>query len=540
MADGLSQFQFQRRRPHLDCAATESLGAYFQDEWKATRKLTINMGLRWDFFQVPHDVDRKWRSLRLDILSTASDGRQLPTMVPGPNQNYDFYGTEDRFFMPRVGMAYRATDQWVVRAGGGWFANAQQMNNMTILDLQPPYSGTNGWSQVDQVAQVLAFNYGGQSYTQQTRKFTPGSQILTLDNPFPGQGTTVARTNVLLFPPDNKSSSVVQWSFDVQRALPYKVFLTVGYVGSKTSHIDNTVPNFNSPDPSTNTDFNSRRPFQAYVSQGEGNQPRLLGTIRYLDSYANANYNALQVHAQKRYSRGFTAGVAYVYGKALGEGYGRNDPSGDVVSTYQDPRNRRANRERYGFDVTHNAVLNFVYQLPVFSHSKGLVGGAFGGWQAGGIINLRTGFPFTLQGGTLNTNSTSYPDRVGDGRLGGAASRTLWYDPAAFRRTDCNIAAHPELCHYGNAAPDALVSPGLHTLDLSLAKNWTIHPIGDRGRLQFRAEAFNALNTPQLGVPNGLSYVGLDSLVPDGPRVGEIRSLRQPMRIFQFGIKLYF
>jgi hypothetical protein len=508
-------------------------GAYFQDEWKATRKLTINMGLRWDFFQVPHDQNKKWRSLRLDVLSTASDGRQLPTMVPGPNQDYDFYGAEDRFFMPRLGMAYRVTDQWVIRAG-------QQMNNMTILDLQPPFSGTNGWSQVDQVAQVLAFNYGGQSYTQQTRKFTPGSQILTLDNPFPGQGTTAARTNVLLFPPDNKSSSVVQWSFDLQRALPYKIFLTVGYVGSKTSHIDNTVPNFNSPDPSTNTDFNSRRPFQAYVSQAEGNQPRLLGTIRYLDSYANANYNALQVHAQKRYNRGFTAGVAYVYGKALGEGYGRNDPSGDVISTYQDPRNRRSNRERYGFDVTHNAVINFVYELPIFRHSKGLIGGALGGWQTGGIINLRTGFPFTLQGGTLNTNSTSYPDRAGDGRLGGAATRTLWYDPTAFRRTDCNIAAHPELCHYGNAAPDALISPGLRTLDLSLAKNWAIRPIGERGRLQFRAEAFNALNTPQFGVPNGLSYVGLDSLVPDAPRVGEIRSLRQPMRIFQFGIKLYF
>ena len=98
---------------------------------------------------------------------------------------------------------------------------------------------------------------------------------------------------MLLFPPDNKSSSVVQWSFDVQRALPSRIFLTVGYVGSKTSHIDNTVPNFNQPDPSTNTDINGRRPWQAYVTQGEGNHARLLGTIRYLDSYANANYNAL-------------------------------------------------------------------------------------------------------------------------------------------------------------------------------------------------------------------------------------------------------
>jgi hypothetical protein len=77
----------------------------------------------------------------------------------------------------------------------------------------------------------------------------------------------------------------------------------------------------------------------------------------------------------------------------------------------------------------------------------------------------------------------------------------------------------------------------VHTFDLSLGKNWPIKALGEAGRLQFRAEGFNVFNTPQFGVPNGLSYVGLDSLVPDGPRVGEIRSLRQPMRIFQFGVK---
>jgi hypothetical protein len=232
--------------------------------------------------------------------------------------------------------------------------------------------------------------------------------------------------------------------------------------------------------------------------------------------------------------------LAYTYSKALGEGYGRNDPSGDVNSTYQDPRNRRANRSRYGFDVTHNAVINYVYDVPLFQNSRGWVHGAFGGWQTSGVISLHTGFPFTVSGGNLNTGFTTYPDRVADGRLGDSAARQRWYDPAAFRRTDCNLSLHPELCHYGSSAPDALVSPGVHTFDLSLGKNWPVKRIGDRGRLQFRAEAFNAFNTPQFGQPNGLSFLSLDSVVPDGPRVGEIRGLRQPMRIFQFGLKLYF
>jgi hypothetical protein len=121
-----------------------------------------------------------------------------------------------------------------------------------------------------------------------------------------------------------------------------------------------------------------------------------------------------------------------------------------------------------------------------------------------------------------------------------AASRQLCYDPTAFRRTECNIQNHPELCHYGNAGTDALITPGLHTFDLSLGKNWKFSPFGDRGKLQFRAEAFNVFNTPQVGQPNGLSYATNDSIIPDGPRVGEVRSLRQPMRILQFGLKLYF
>jgi hypothetical protein len=232
--------------------------------------------------------------------------------------------------------------------------------------------------------------------------------------------------------------------------------------------------------------------------------------------------------------------LAYTYGKALGEGYGRNDPAGNVQPTYQDPNDRRSNRGRYGFDVTHNAVLNYVWDMPMFANSKGWVHAILGGWQTSGIITLRTGFPFNLSGGNLNTNSSTYPDRIADGRLFGQATRQLWYDPTAFRRTDCNIQNRPELCHYGNAATDVLITPGLKGFDLSLGKNWNFSPLGERGRIQFRAEAFNAFNTPQFGVPNGLNYATPDSVIPDAPRVGEVRSLRQPMRIFQFGLKLYF
>lgn len=513
---------------------------YFLDEWKATRRLSLNMGLRWDYFGLATDLNRTWRTLRLDILSTASNGQSLPTVVPEPGKNFKFYDPEKRFFMPRLGLAYRASDKWVVRSGLGWYANAQQLNNFSILNLQPPLSGTFGFLQVTDVAQVIPVSYGGQDYSLQTRRFRPGSTVLTLDNPFPGQGTAAARTNVLLMVPNNKASNYIQWSLDIQRQLPFSTILTVGYVGSQTSHLDNTVPNFNSPDPSPDTDINSRRPYQAYVSAGEGNVPRLINNIRYLDSFASASYHGLQVSAQKRYSHGMTLGLAYTYSKSLGEGYGRNDPGGDVQTTYQNPRDRRSDRTRYGFDITHNAVANFVYDLPALKGASAFARGVLGGWQASGILTLRTGFPFTPNGGNLNTLFSTRPDRIGDGRLGSAATRKLWFDPTAFRRTECNIPNRADLCHYGNAGNGILVSPGARNIDMSIGKNWSIPQLGEQGRLQFRGEAFNAFNTPQFGLPNNLGWAGPDSLVPDAPRVGEIRGLRNSMRIFQVALKLYF
>ena len=128
------------------------------------------------------------------------------------------------------------------------------------------------------------------------------------------------------------------------------------------------------------------------------------------------------------------------------------------------------------------------------------------------------------------------PDRLKDGRLDNP-TRQLWYDPTAFQRVTCNIPSRQDLCHYGNAGRNILVSPGQRSLDASAFKNFLIT---ERVHVQFRAEFFNALNTPFFGQPNNLGFVSATSVVPDGPRVGEIRTLRTPMRIIQFGLKLYF
>ncbi len=476
--------------------------AYFMDDWKVSRKLTVNLGLRWDFFQVPVDALGGVRSLRLDVLSQASDGRLLPTLVPAPfTQNYPLTSSDNRYFMPRSGLAYRVTDKWIVRTGAGWFVNAQQLGNLAILARQPPNGGALSFNSVTNVAGIVSYTYAGQSYSLQTREFTPGTTILTLDNAFPGQGSVAPRTNLLILAPDNRFPSVWQWSFDIQRALPMKTLLTIAYVGSKSSNVDNTINSWNNPLPNPNTNINAMRPWQAYVSQGEGNTPRGIGNLRYLDSYANASYEGLQMTVEKHYSHGLLLNFNYVFSKALGEGYERN--SGQVNGgTYQNPLDRRPDRGRYPFDTTHNATVSVVYEMPFLNRFRGVAGGFLAGWQVNGIITLHTGYPFGLSGGNLNTGAATRPDRVADGRLGSQATRQLWFDPTAFRRTDCNIPSRPDLCHFGSAANDVLNTPGSRNLDASIYKNWKIKPLGETARLQFRMEAFNATNTRTSGSPS--------------------------------------
>ena len=514
--------------------------AYFLDDWKVSRKLTLNLGLRWDYFQVPLDDLGGIRTLRLGVLTQASDGRMLPTVIPAPrSRNYAVTSSDNRYFMPRAGFAYRMSDKWIIRGGGGWFVNAQQLNNYAILSRIAPNGGAFGFNTANQVAQTINYTYSGQNYSQQTRQFTPGSQILTLDNAFPGQSNLAIppRSNLLVLTPDNRYTNVWQWSFDIQRALPLKTVLTIAYVGSKTSNIDTTMVSWNLPPPNTNTNIAATRPYQAYVSLGEGNAPRGLGQIRYLDNFANGSYQGLQTTVEKRYSRGFIFNLAYTFSKSLGEGYERN--SGNSNS-YQDPANRRAERGRYLFDTSHNAVVSFVYEMPFLNRFKGVAGGFLAGWQVNGIVTLHTGSPFGLSGGNLNTGGISRPDRIADGRLGDKATRQLWFDPTAFRRTDCNIPGRLDLCHYGNAATDILNRPGARNADVSIYKNWRIQSFGEAARIQFRLEAFNATNSPHFGQPIGIGFVSPNAVVPDAPQQGEIRSLVSPMRILQLGLKLYF
>jgi hypothetical protein len=337
-----------------------------------------------------------------------------------------------------------------------------------------------------------------------------------------------------MVPPDARHGAVYKWSFDIQRELPWDTSLTIGYVGSHGTNAGNSHGNYNTPQPSTDTNIQPRRPYPRFYDPATPERGiQGLATIRYLDSFGSTFHQGLQVKFDKRYNRGFAWGMAYTYSKSYGDG----ENGGQEGAGYQNAFFDRGleSRGRYRFDQKHSMVAHWVWELPG-SNLSGPLKHILGGWESNGIVSLRSGFPFNVtQGGDLNTSGATRPDRVGDGRLDNP-TRAQWFDTGAFQRVTCNIS-RGDLCHYGNAGYNILDSPGQANLDFGFFKNIQMT---ERYRLQIRWEAFNALNTPYFGAPNGLSFANQNALIGDAGRAGEIRSIRTPMRIMQFGLKFFF
>ncbi len=423
--------------------------------------------------------------------------------------------------------------------GAGWYDNINHTNTFTIFNLMPPKAGSQTFQTSLVTARTIPVQGAdGNTYNIGTRRYAPGSNILTLDDPFlfrTGGKQTIRPVNVLWLPPDYKDGDVWKWSLDIQRELPGRIALTVGYAGSKGSHVGNSVANYNDPRVPSGTFRQENRPwreFHDFVNPELGIQG--VGRIRYIDSYGESFYHGLQVKVDKRYSRGLTFGLAYTLSKAHGDG----ENGGQEGASFQDAFDRRGSRGPFRFDQRHNFVGHFVWELPG-RNLQGPLKHVIGGWQANGIISLRSGFPCTVgqSGADLGMADASVrPNVVGEWRLD-KPTRARWYNPQAFQRVTCRVPGREDLCHWGNLGYNALRGPNQYQWDFSMYKNFQMT---EKVRLQFRWEAFNAFNTPYFGQPGGISFSSLSQLTPDGSRDAEIRSLWTPMRIMQFGLKLYF
>lgn len=470
---------------------------FVQDDWKLSQGVTVNLGLRYEVY-VP-DTERENRLPNYDPVG-------MRQVYAGETAD-DHANKQTRWgnLAPRFGVAWDVTGDAknVLRAGYGrsYFPVPHAAGN--LLHQNVP-------------------NQVSQNYSVETNPlvYTP-DRVPPLSNPFPlpvplkPQTTAelnAANPTVFGHAFSNETPHMDSWQVSYERQLTNTLMAEIAYAGSKGSNLI-WVGNINEVQPGPGTQA-SRRLIQPLSN---------VVTINYFDPSNSSSYNSLQVKLNQRFSSGLQFLASYTFGKSL-DYSGAPASGGGAVGGPQSVTLFEESRGPSGFDVKHRFVVSSVWQLP-FGEGHKLASSGFlkpilENWQFGGIITLSTGRPFTVTLNTgVNNGAPSWPNRIGDGRLDNPTA-DLWFDTSAF------VAPPPNT--YGDSGRGVLYAPGTQTVDVSLSRYFQV---AKRFRLQFRADAFNLFNTPQLGFPNVL--IG-------SPTAGRITTTIADNRSLQFALKLDF
>jgi hypothetical protein len=465
--------------------------AYVADDWRATAKLTLNVGLRYELDTPFSEKSNQWASF---------DPRTATVLVAGRNGVSETAGvkTFTKALAPRLGFAYQLARRTVVRGGAGIFWNtAGNGGNVLRLHRHVPFGP------------IYSFNPGNQFVTRRVSDGFPTIPPLSLafaDNP---------SGSVIGVDPDYQPGYAQQFNLTVEHELPSSLLLKASYVGNLGRHLD-TAYNLNQAVPGSGP-VNNRRPFFSV-------RPAL-ADVTWAVSDGTAAYHALQFSAEKRLAHGLSGLLSYTWAHSI-DTVGQSFGGGADGPLPQDPRNRRADRGNSPFDIRHRLTIAWNYQLPFGQGRRwlrrgGLAEYLLGGWQVNGINTFQTGLPFTptLNAATVNTGTGSRPDRIGDGTLSNPTV-DRWFDTSAF--------ATPAPFTYGNAGRNILYGPGRVNFDFSLFKEFRIK---EGLKLQFRTECFNVFNHPQFDLPNAAIGAG---------NAGTITSIVGTPRQIQFGAKIVF
>ena len=528
-------------------AATESkyYAGYFQDDWKATKRLTLNLGLRYDV-----DIPRTERYNRMETFNpfaasplaaeTGIAGLQGGLVYPGVDGNSRLqFQPQWTDFAPRLGFAYQATENTVLRGGYGIFYGPSYRQAGATL-------GNYGFSSTT-------------SYVGSPNGLTPS---LYLTNPFPnGLNPIVGSTLGLLtgigtsfetpLMGDNNVPYNENWDFEVQRQLPGNTLVDVSYVGSHGVHLNQSGENdynLNQLTPAamalgTQLEKSVANPFYGIIQTGPlagktvpqsyllAPFPQFTGVYASFLTGGYSDYNSIQVKVEKRFSQGLSLLVSFT-GQKLIDDYaiisnvGRN---AGIQNIYDGAAERAVSPN----DISRTLVVSGVYALP-FGHGQRFGSSwnraedlILGGWQVNGIATYQTGFPLVLT--TQNTSGsgslTMRPNNNGHSALltGPVESRLNKY-------FNTSVFSQPAPFTFGNTGrtlPDVR-TPGMENIDFSLFKNFQVT---EKLQAELRAEAFNLLNQVVFGAPNSVLTSG---------QFGVISNQANTPRELQFALKLLF
>lgn len=512
--------------------------AFVDDTWKVTPKLTISVGMRYELtppftdqinnlfivhvphiYQTPGAPPTDWPYFVRQGTCTDPYTANPPisirwTKTPAvcnngllPNQLMNTRYTD---FAPRFGIAFSPDAKTVIRTGFGTFFS-QDNSNSVYFDL-----ARNLAARVSTVAQTGAAN-------------------ITYDNAFPStSGLTVPVGAPYAYSdnPNHHTPYSMQYLFNIQRQFGASWSVEAGYLGSLSHHLYGFM-NQNEGIPSPSGLAIDHLPFADY------------NFIQSVEDMGNAEYNSLSLKVNKRFTAGMSLTGAYTYGVSI------DDTSGIRIQGYDTlfPQNSyciRCERGPSSFDTRHRLVVSPLYELPIgkgkpLNINNSVANAVVGGWQVGGIFTLQSGVPQTITIGPLDNSNTQSgydrPNATGAGSGTSNPSPQGWYNRAAFVLAPAG--------QFGNVGRDTALAPGIFSINAEVHKNFRM-PYKEGHQLQFRAEAFNVLNHPNFGGPNGNILFG--AAFPGAPAnaphqgFGTINTTATgiPMRQLQLGLKYTF
>jgi hypothetical protein len=474
--------------------------AYAQDDWKLSRVLTLNLGLRYEISPPLYDVRQQTMGIDFRtvpspeaIFQSGRTGYYRPVFFICGQSGYpqSCAYTDKNNFAPRVGLAWQSAPRTVFRAGAGVYYSLTDSSSISRLTNSLPGSLT----------QTLA----GDPFQPAFRGYEgifPSTVAI-------GPATPINLYSLLL---DQRTSDAMQFSASIQHEIAPNTVLELAYVGTLGRKLQqnwqptNAQPGAGAVDP--------RRPyagavyapniqFPSYVTvQGDGVASTLFGV---LPNWANSNYDALIVRGERRFTRGFSLLSSFTFSKTI-----TNAPqfrnaggvTGSENSPPQDSYNLRAERGMASFDNKFRWVNTAVWDLPFGKGHKllpnGVAAAILGNWQVAGIVSAQTGFPFTinLSGDTAGIGGGSGGILIRANPAPGQDAELPASQRSAQRWFNTNAFVAPPAYAFGTLGRNTLIGPALFNTDAMLSRHWRI---AERLHVQLRGEAFNLLNTPNYG-----------------------------------------
>jgi Carboxypeptidase regulatory-like domain/TonB dependent receptor len=473
---------------------------YVQEDLRATDRLTVNVGVRWEY---TGPLFEKYNHFANYDVDTDPAHPKIVLARSGSIQDRSLVQPHYRNFAPRAGIAYRLGNRTVLRSGYGMY-----------------YGGVDTYG--DRYLHAAAPFFFQSSFF--TDSITP---TILLRDGYPANAVTANVSNLQTISQDrtNLTPYSQNWNFAIQRQLSTNVAVDIGYYASKASHLL-IRRDLNAPPPGPGN-INDRRPYKSVEVPGLSYLVTPLTDMFRREWVGNSNYHSLQAKIEKRFSGGLGLLAAYTFSKAISDGRGGAD-AGNTSGEPQNPYNLTLERALADEHRPHRFVFSYNYDFPFgrgkkhFSSMLKVVDLFLGGWGVGGITTLSSGRTVTagVQGDPANTGTTNRPNQVAPAALP-RSERSIdrWFNTAAF------VANAPYT--YGNAARNTIQGPGTINLDLGTYKQFGIT---EKAQAQFRVECFNLTNTPHFGAPNatvGTNQIGIISNADDG-------------RIFQLGLRVRF